>query len=585
MSEGDDDFEPHTDHPARHVLIGLAVVAVAAGGAWYANERIDTDRRARELRRASAAWADLCRCLAGERWRVGELSAVSRHRELSIPRTVRDLPEAERRRVWPWRCAAPAQSLTRALFESRSDDPRHRLLNQFASQAATELARGALLTGAADPRHYLDELFAAAERAGLPATAPSAVALPPEPVRYLDARRVRPLYRGAGGSVVAAEQPLDDGALRVLVGRGERRLCDFDRDLDAPECARVAPLDRARRPALTSSLSPRMPGYLTRDGDDELAVGPLLHPGRLAAPLAAAASGALRLGPDAWIIAARVGDPAAPRYELGPGVTFPGAVTPPRLHGAVAVSFADAPAAPVVTPDGGVADAADVPDVADAAVAPERTILAGVVAEALPARWVAPPAARGTLRSAAREALVRACRMGAATAAVAYGDDGRAIVLWWSGAALTVRTVDARAGTAACHDGRLRLAWYTNVPRPVVHVTTCTAAGCATAEGALPFTETTPRVAAVGDKVIAVYGQEGDQGLRYRFGAIGGLVAAPEVVVFDDAAHDGVALEAPPTLLVRGEAAVVMATRRDGLQETWAIRVDARGYRALRPRE
>ena len=150
---------------------------------------------------------------------------------------------------------------------------------------------------------------------------------------------------------------------------------------------------------------------------------------------------------------------------------------------------------------------------------------------------------------------------------------------------LTARTVDARAGSASCHDGRMRLAWYTNVPRPVVHVTTCTAAACATAEGALPFTETTPRVAAVGDRVIAVYGQEGDQGLRYRFGALDGLAAAPEVVVFDDAAHDGVALEAPPTLLVRGEAAVVMATRRDGLQETWAIRVDARGYRALRPRE
>ena len=192
--------------------------------------------------------------------------------------------------MWPWRCAAHAQGLTRALFESRSDDPRHRLLNQFASQAATELARGALRTGSADPRHYLDELFAAAERASLPAAPPSAVALPPEPVRYLDARRVRPLYRGAGGSVVAAEQPLDDGALRVLVGRGERRLCDFDRDLDAPECARVAALDRARRPALTASLYPRMPGYLTRDGDDELAVGPLLHPARLDAPLAAAAA-------------------------------------------------------------------------------------------------------------------------------------------------------------------------------------------------------------------------------------------------------------------------------------------------------
>jgi hypothetical protein len=583
MSDGDDDLQPTTDHTARNVLVGLALLGLAGGAAWYANDRNDTERRARELARASAAWADLARCLAGERWRVGEVAVVSRHRELSIPRTVRDLPEADRLRVWPWRCAAPAQALTHALFESRSEAPAHRLLNQFASVAATELARGALRTGSTDPRHYLDELFAAAERAELPAAPPSTVALPPEPVRYLDARRVRPLYRSAGGSVVAAEQPLDDGALRVLLGRGELRVCDFDRALDAPDCARVPALDRARRPALTSSLYPRMPGYLTRTDDEPLSVGSLLHPGHLDAPLATTASSALRVGLDAWIIAARAPDG---RYALGPGVTFPGAVTPPRLHGAIALSFADVPAPAPTTPDGGVGDVPDAHDVTDAATSPERWLLAGVVAETLPARWVAPPSVRGTLRSDAREALVRACRMGESTVAVAHGDDGHALVLWWNGSALTVRTVDARAGTAACHDGRLRLAWYTNVPRPVVHVTTCAATGaCTTAEGAIPFTETSPRVATVGEQVLAVYGQDDQQGLRYRFAALDALATAPEVVVFDDGAHDGVAMEAAPTLLVRGDAAVVLATRRDGLRETWALRIDARGYRALRPRE
>jgi hypothetical protein len=92
-------------------------------------------------------------------------------------------------------------------------------------------------------------------------------------------------------------------------------------------------------------------------------------------------------------------------------------------------------------------------------------------------------------------------------------------------------------------------------------------------------------VATVGEQVLAVYGQDDQQGLRYRFAALDALATAPEVVVFDDGAHDGVAMEAAPTLLVRGDAAVVLATRRDGLRETWALRIDARGYRALRPRE
>ncbi|MFO0604617.1 MAG: hypothetical protein U0324_15650 [Polyangiales bacterium] len=586
----DDDLQPTGDHTARNALIGLAVLGLAAGGAWFVNDRNDAERRATGLRAASAAWNDLARCLAGDRWRVGEVAAVSRHRELSIPRSVRDLPEAERLRVWPWRCAAPAQRLTRALFESRSEAAGHRLLSQFSSVAATELARGALRTGANDPRHYLDELFAAAQRAGLPDAPPSTVELPPEPVRYLDPRRVRPIYRG-GGSVVMAEQPLDDGALRVLVGRGEARLCDFDRELDAPDCTRVRALDGARRPALTSALYPRMPGYLTRLADDELAVGALLHPGHPDSPLALNASGALRVGQDAWIVASRVGEGPAAHFELGPGVTFAGAVTPPRVLGGVVVSFADAPSPPVAaTGDGGVGDAGDAGDASgdasgDAGAPTERTLLAGLVAESLPARWVVPPSSRGTLRSAAREALVRACRMGDATAAAAYGEDGRALVLWARNGALTARAVEARPGAFACHDGRLRLAWYTNVPRPVVHALTCTADGCAAAEGAFVFTEVAPRLAVAGDRVLAAYTQDGAEGLRYRFAPLDGLAAAPEVVVFDDSAHGGVKLEAAPTVLARGESAVILATGDDATRETWAIRVDARGYRALRPRE
>lgn len=585
-----DELPPARDHSGRNAALALAVFGLAAGGAWYANGRNDDERRARSLLAASASWNDLARCLAGDRWRVGEIAAVSRHRELSIPRSVRDLSEAERARRWPWRCATPAQRLTRALFESRSDDAAHRLLAQFASIAASDLARGALRTGSQDPRHYLDELFAAAARAELPAAPPSTVERPPEPVRYLDPRRVRPIFRGRGGSVVAAEQPLDDGALRVLVGRGEARLCDFDRSLDAPECVRVRALDDARRPALTAALYPRLPGFLTRFTDDELAVGALLHPGHPDSPVALQASGALRVAQDGWIIASRIGDGAAARYALGPGVNFAGAATPPRVLGALVVAFADAPLpSPLAAADGGLADAGTPapdagPDVTDGGATPARPLLAGLVAESLPARWLTPPAPRGTLRSAAREALVRACRMGDATAAVAYGDDGHALVLWARRGAVSARPVDARPGAFACHDGRLRLGWYTNVPRPVVHVTTCTAEACVAAEGAFVFTETSPRLALAGDQVLAAYAQEGLEGLRYRFAPPAGLATAPEVVVFDDSTHGGVRLEAPPTALARGDAAVMLVTD-EAARETWAIRVDARGYRALRPRE
>lgn len=591
MSDAGDDLQPTGDHGVRNTLLGGVLLTLAGAGAWYVHDRNDTERRSRELARAAVAWNDLSRCLAGTHWRIGEVATVARHRELSVPRSVRDLPETERLRVWPWRCAAYAQRLTHALFESRSDDPRHRLLNQFASRAATELSHGALRTGSQDPRRYLDELFAAAERAGLPAAPPSVVPLPPEAVRFLDPRRVRPIYRGRGGSVVAAEQPLDDGALRVLLGRGELRLCDFDRAIDPPECVRVPALDTARRPSLSAALYPRMPGYLTRSSDDEAAVGMLLHPAHPESPLATDASGALRLTQDTWIIARRIGAGSAARDQLGPGAPFPGADTPPRVHGALVLAFAPAPELPSPPADGGLGDASSPGDAPGDAPSDAsgggstRAVLVGLLAESLPPRWVLPPAPRATLRLGAREAHVRACKMGAVTAAVAYGEDDRAWVFWAQGGAMAVRAVEARPGAFACHEGRLRLAWYTNVPRPVVHVTTCTAEACTTAVGDFVFTEVTPRVALLGDRVLLAYTQEGAQGLRYRLAPLDGLARAPEVVVFDDAAHDGVQLEALPTVLSCGDAAVILATRAEGARETWAIRVDAQGYRALRPRE
>jgi hypothetical protein len=56
-------------------------------------------------------------------------------------------------------------------------------------------------------------------------------------------------------------------------------------------------------------------------------------------------------------------------------------------------------------------------------------------------------------------------------------------------------------------------------------------------------------------------------------------------VVFDDAAHEGVDLEASPVLVARGDVAALFVTRKEAPHETWAVRLDAQGFRALRARE
>jgi hypothetical protein len=78
---------------------------------------------------------------------------------------------------------------------------------------------------------------------------------------------------------------------------------------------------------------------------------------------------------------------------------------------------------------------------------------------------------------------VRGCAVGDATALVVYGEDHRTLVLWvpargpWQ-----TRSLDARPGTLTCEASALRMAWYTDVPRPAVHVATCDAARCDAAE-------------------------------------------------------------------------------------------------------
>ena len=574
MRDGDPDdaLDAPRDHGARNAALAVAALVVAAAGAWAVNDRFDRERRARELHRAAEAWSDLSRCLAGDAPRVGAIARTARRAWLRVPSSARSLPRDERMRAWPWRCAPYARTMTRALFESRSDEPAHRLLAQFVSIAATELGRGELRTARNDPRHYLDELFAAASRADLPRAHTSTVLPPPEPMRVLDPARVRPLFRGAGSSTLAAEEAFDGGALRVVLGRAERRLCDLDRDLDAPECARVPVLDAAARVQLTAARYPSAPGYVVRDARG---LGTLLHPSHPEAPLSASVAGAYRVARDQWIT---LGESAG-AYALardGASLALPALAyaAPPALLGDVVVATVSAPpTTTTTTPDAGVAP-------------PEARVLAGAFATVGPLRWGAAPVERATLRAAAGEVLARGCQLDAAMATVLYGDDGHAAVLWWrDGRFERALTADARPGSLTCSDGRVRMAWYATTALNTVHVTTCTPERCTHAEAPAPLVDGAPRVVALGERVLVAYTGEALGGLRYRYGPLATIADARETVVFDDAAHEGVDLEASPVLVARGDVAALFVTRKEAPHETWAVRLDAQGFRALRARE
>lgn len=575
VDEDPDNLDVPPDRGPRNLAIGALALALAAAGAWAVNDHFDSERRARELQRAADAWSDLSRCLAGDHQRVGEIARNARRAELRVSAASRGLSRDEKRRAWPWRCAPAARIMTRALFESRSDDPAHRLLNQFASLAATELGRGSLRTARNDSRHYLDELFAAASRAGLPRGRASTVEPPPEPMRVLDPSRVRPLFRGAGSGALVSEEPTDPGALRVLVGRTERRLCDFDRTLEWPDCTLVPELDHRASVRLTSARLPTTPGYLV-DGDAR-GVGALLHPAHPAnAPLVNGASDALRASRDAWLTVAS----NATGFELrAPGQTlavpafssaFAGA---PRMVGEVFVAALTATTPATAPSDGGVALV-------------EERVVAGAVSTEAPWRWVTPPGERATVRVSAGNVSVRGCTLDRAQAVVAWGDDRHAALLWFrDGAFVSSRAIDAGRGTLSCDGSTVRIAWYSPTPFPTAHVTACTEARCDHAEAPAPMLDAPPRVVAMGARVLIVYTDEGITGLRYRYGPLATIADARETVIFDDAAHDGVDLETAPTVLTRGDLAAVLVTRKEAPYETWGVRIDADGYRAMRLRE
>lgn len=529
MSDPDDlEFEPIRTDPRKAIAI-LVALGLAGFAAYKLNARSENERKTRELQRAADAWESLQRCLVGPHGRVGAMASVARRIELGVPALITKLPPDRRRREWPYRCATYASKMTRAIFESRTDERRHRLLNQFASQAATNLEQGALHTGKDDPRRYLDELFAVADRAGLPPGHASDVPAPPAPS---DVLRVQPLlaaFAGPGSVALQAEESVATAAsAAVIVGRAERRYCQFTSDLTRVACRPEQPADRAQN----------------------------LH---LAAP-----------------------DAAFP--------TLPAGALPPPWRAADAL-VALVPASPPSTGDAGVnANDASVAEGGDAsAPGPSTRVYAGLLrAPEAPWSWSVPLAERGTVGVVSAPPVVRACAYGAALGAdaplalVVYAQDARAVVIWRaSPTSLAFTQAEARPGAISCDGGTVRLAWYAAQPYPTLHVTTCTPAGCSHAEANAPELDPPPAVATLGDKVLIVYARAELQGLRYRLAPLAQMLDAREVAVFDDGDHEGIQLEAAPVLVARGEAAVALVNRKATPHDAHFVRIDARGHREL----
>jgi hypothetical protein len=529
VSEPDDlEFEPIRTDPRKAIAI-LVALGLAGFAAYKLNARSENERKARELQNAADAWESLQRCLVGPHGRVGAMASVVRRIELGVPALVSKLPPDRRRREWPYRCATYASKMTRAIFESRTDERPHRLLNQFASQAATDLEQGALHTGKDDPRRYLDELFAVADRAGLPPGHAGDVPAPPAPS---DVLRVQPLlaaFAGPGSVTLQAEESVATTAsVDVIVGRGERRYCRFTDDLTRVACRPEQPTDRAQNLHLSA--------------------------------------------PDA------------------PFPTLPaGALTPPWRAADALVALV--PAAAATTGDAGVsAGDASVADGGDAGVqGPTTRVYAGLLrTPEAPWTWSAPLSERGTIGPVSTPPVVRACAYGTAQGAdaplalVVYAQDSRAAVLWRaSPTSLTVTQAEARPGSIACGNGTVRLAWYASQPYPTLHVTTCTPTGCSHQEGNAPEIDPAPAVATLGDKVLIVYTRPEFQGLRYRLAPLAQMLDAREVAVFDDGDHEGMQLESAPVLVARGEVAVALVNRKTTPNDAHFVRIDARGHREL----
>lgn len=595
--------------PSKKTL-GLALFALAAAGAAiFANNRNAAERKTQQIQRAADAWANLSHCLMGADVEVGQVARRARRMELAVPPRVARLPAARRQREWPYRCATHASVMTRALFDSKSDERAHRILAMVVSQAATDLEAGQLHTGKDDRRKYLDELFAAVIQAQLPrGTRSGTLVAPPTPVEPASAPLLDAVFAGPDNARVQAQDALALGTLRVLFGLSERRICTLENDggpagLSQFNCRRARPADFTRAPWLGSSADGEPAAYGGRTtGTDPIdraffdGTIPLANDVRAASVtreyvlMTQWATDRSELSLGVYNRAAALQEGATPSvfvsspHEVenrrGDGFVFGDVVV--ALGGRASTAGAPTRA------DGGVSDAGasttDAGVARDGSAAPAEGVLyAGVASIADNARpsWAIPLAPRGSAGAPwPAEVRVQACRAAdGAIATVAYTDDGHALVLWRVGAEfLPAIRAEARPGAIHCDGDYLRMGWFEPVPIPSAHVTTCGRTGCAHARASAPDIETDPVIAPLGAKVLAVYTLRsengGNGGLRYRLAPLADLAEAEEHVIFDDGEHEGLQVEPATPVFVRGRRAVIFVTSKGVAGETYAFRVN-----------
>ncbi len=612
------EFEPLRTGPSRKTIGFLAVLVAAGVGAFVVNNRNAVERKAVNLAIASNAWANLSRCLAGENPQIGQIARKSRKIELGVPTRVRRMPRAARAQQWPYRCATYAGSLTRALFDSKSEDRSHRVLAMFASQAATNLESGELHTGKEDRGRYLDELFATAEQARLPPphNIPTAQ-LPPMPVEPLNAPLLEAILVGGDNARVMSQDSVARGDLRVISGTSDKNLCVFNNSgpdaqtgLSRARCTRLRLPAGTNRVALGSSDDGGPVVYTainsTGSGRGEIArsqLSPAFDRVNSISLTEQGVRGFLSMPEtQTFRVFQRAVTPCPAATDRGPCFTNDeplilsenfqqGAVRGAWLLDTVALILAERPqggahGTSATSRDGGTASTVDAAmgPVADAA-APngprEGVMYAGIVgtaANGAPALTVA-LGERGVSTTWATEPRVDSCRASNGdTAIVAYTADGHALVLWSTptGFSQAIST-EAQPGVIACDGDLLRIGWFSPIPVPTANTLTCTHTGCAFARAAAPDVDADPVIAPLGPNVLAAYTLRGGGGFRYRVAPLMDLAEADDHVVFDDLDHDGLQVDAQIPAFVRGRRAVVWVTSRGVAGETYAFRIDDAG--------
>jgi hypothetical protein len=615
-SSDDLELEPIRKGPSPKTLAFAGVLALAAVGGVVVNNRNAAQRKAEQLSVASDAWANLSRCLAGDRPQIGQIARKARNVELGVPARVARMPQRQRLQQWPYRCATYASSLMRALFDSKSDDRSHRVLAMFASQAATNLETGQLHTGKDDRARFLDELFATAEQAALPpphliASAP----LPPAPVAPLSAPLLEAILVGSDNARVLSQDAVARNDLRVLSGTSDKNLCVFANDqqngLTRARCTRLRIPPGTAGVALGASPDGGPTVYTTMNttgtGRGEL-VRSQLSPAF--ERVNAISLSATELRGFLWMSETR-----SYRVLQRPAVACPSstdhgpcftndepltlsvdtdgrAATRAWLLDNVPVVLLDRVGALATgSPDAGVSSDASPGHAPDAGPSRREGVLyAGVIgagaatraepnAAAVAPVMTLPVAERGVSTPWLAEPRVDSCRTSTGDLAiVAYTRDDHALVLWHTptGFSNAIQT-EAHPGVIACDGDLLRIAWFQPIPTPTANTLTCTHTGCAYARAAAPDVDADPVIAPLGGKVLAAYTLRGGGGFRFRVAPLMDLAEAEDHVVFDDLEHEGLQVDSQIPVFVRGRRAVVWVTSKGVAGETYAFRIEEDG--------